>query len=229
MDIELVVFDIAGTTLNDDDSVNRCVRDSLARFGYQVTAAQVNAVMGLNKPEAIATLLERVGGQRVSHELVSEIHRDFEVRSMQFYAHDPSVHEVEGTTRVFLRLRQAGIRVALDTGFNRSITAVILERLNWSRDRLIDASISSDEVTRGRPHPDMVLELMNRFHLADPRRVAKVGDTPADLLEGRNAGCGLIVGVTSGTHSRSELEPFPHTHFVDSVRDVPALLGLELA
>ena len=59
MEIELVVFDMAGTTVNDDDSVNRCLRGSLAAAGLAVTAAQVNAVMGLPKPTAIAILIEQ--------------------------------------------------------------------------------------------------------------------------------------------------------------------------
>ena len=59
MEIELVVFDMAGTTVNDDDSVNRCLRSSLAAAGLSVTAAQVNAVMGLPKPTAIAMLIDQ--------------------------------------------------------------------------------------------------------------------------------------------------------------------------
>ena len=65
---------------------------------------------------------------------------------------------------------------------------------------------------------------MNRFGITDPANVAKVGDTPADLLEGKNAGCGLIVGVTEGTHTRAQLEPHPHTHLIGSVRDLPGIL-----
>jgi phosphoglycolate phosphatase-like HAD superfamily hydrolase len=62
--------------------------------------------------------------------------------------------------------------------------------------------------------------------VSDPRRVAKVGDTPADLAEGRAAGCGLVVGVTEGSHRPEELEPFPHTHLIPSVAALPSLLGL---
>ena len=50
--------------------------------------------------------------------------------------------------------------------------------------------------------------------------------TPADLLEGANAGCGMIVGVTEGTHTREQLQLFPHTHLIGSVAELPALLGL---
>src|SRR5262249_1037757 len=144
---------------------------------------------------------------------VDEIHRDFVRRSTVFYASDPSVHEVPGAGEVFGRLRSEGIRVALNTGFNRAITDVILDRIGW-RARIRD-SIPSDEVERGRPYTEMIRELMRRLGVSDPSRVAKVGDTPADLQEGHNAGCGLIVGVTGGTHTRAELEPFPHTHLIE--------------
>jgi phosphonatase-like hydrolase len=229
MAIELVVFDIAGTTLKDEDSVNRCLRDALSEAGHLVTAAQVNAVMGLRKSEAIARLVEQSSGNPAAPEETDAIHRDFEARSIRFYAHDPSVCEVEGARRVFDLLRRAGIRVALNTGFNRAITQAILDRLGWMREGEVDACICSDEVPRGRPHPDMLQALMARFSIRDPLRVAKVGDTPADLLEGKNAGCGRIIGVTSGTHSRRELESYPHTHLVDSVRDVPRVIELDMA
>ena len=192
-----------------------------------VTPAEVNEVMGLPKPEAIAILVERSGHLGDLADRLGAIHRDFVARSLAFYRTAPSVREIPSATRVFERLQRAGIRVALDTGFDRAITRAILDRLGWSGSPLIDATISSDEVPRGRPHPDMVLELMRRTRIGDPRRVAKVGDTPADLQEGRNAGCGLIIGVTQGTHRRHELERHPHTHLIDTIADLPDLLGLE--
>ena len=133
-----------------------------------------------------------------------------------------------GATRVFEALQKSGIKVALDTGFNRAITRVILDRLGWTESPLIDATICSDEVRQGRPHPDMIFALMARLGIDDARRVAKVGDTPADLQEGEHAGCGLVVGVTSGTHGRHELSPFHHSQLIESIADFPGLLGLAL-
>jgi phosphonatase-like hydrolase len=229
MDIELVVFDMAGTTVNDDDSVNRCLRSSLAAAGLSVTVAQVNAVMGLPKPNAIASLIEQSGSRNELSHQVDAIHDDFVSRSIAFYRDDPSVYEVPGAARVFEVLKRSGVRIALNTGFNRSIARVVLERLGWSQSTTIDATICSDEVRRGRPHPDMIQTLMARFGVGDAKRVAKVGDTPVDLLEGENAGCGLVVGVTGGTHSRRELEPYPHTNLIDTIADFPGLLGLAIS
>ncbi len=226
-EIELVVFDMAGTTVNDEDAVNRCVRDALGTAGLSVSAADVNRVMGLPKPVAISMLIEENGRGADLGPRLEAIHRDFVARSIAFYRTDPSVREVEGASKVFDLLRRSGVRVALNTGFDRAITDVILGRLGWSGGGgPIDATIASDEVARGRPHPEMIRELMRTLGVGRALRVAKVGDTPADLEEGTNAGCGLVIGVTSGSHSRAELAPFPHTHLIESIRDLPALMGL---
>jgi phosphonatase-like hydrolase len=224
--IELVVFDMAGTTVHDDDTVNRCLREALLEAGLAVTRAAVNAVMGLPKPEAIGLLIEESTMRDRLRDRVGAIHQDFVERSVRYYQADSSVREVRGAGRVFEVLKRAGIRVALDTGFDRAITDVILKRLGWLGHSSIDATISSDQVTRGRPHPDMIIALMNRLGVVDPGRVAKVGDTPADLEEGRNAGCGMIVGVIGGTHSRAQLATHPHTHLIETIADLPGLLGL---
>jgi phosphoglycolate phosphatase-like HAD superfamily hydrolase len=99
--------------------------------------------------------------------------------------------------------------------------------MGWERASLIDASITSDEVSRGRPAPDMIQELMRRLGITDPARVAKVGDAPADLQEGTNARCGWVIGVTEGTHTRAQLELFPHSHLVRNVGELMGLFGLE--
>jgi phosphonatase-like hydrolase len=223
--IKLVVFDMAGTTVNDEDSVSRCLQAALGAVGVAVTIADVNEVMGIAKPEAIKVLVDKAERREELAGRIDEIHRDFVARAIRFYETDPSVHEVPGASQVFRTLKEAGIKVALNTGFNRAITQVILDRLAWSGSPLIDATICSDEVLRGRPHPDMIRELMRRLGILDPADVAKIGDTPADLREGRNAGCGLVIGVTEGTHSREQLECHPHMHLIDSVEGLPALLG----
>jgi phosphonatase-like hydrolase len=225
--IELVVFDLAGTTVYDGDAVNGSFRATLAAWGLKIDAAMVNTVMGLPKPEAIRILLEHVGrprGVTPSAEQVNVIHDDFTSRMRSYYASDPAVREIPGAAAVFAALRRAGIKVALNTGFFRPITEVLLRRLGWHAPAVIDADVTSDEVPRGRPHPDMIQHLMVRLGVRDPIQVAKVGDTRADLEEGTNAGCGLVIGVTTGSFSRDQLQACPHTHILESVMEVPALL-----
>ena len=141
-------------------------------------------------------------------------------RSIAFYREDPTVREIPGAHTVFDTPHTSGHpgrpQHRIQSGHHRRdprTTGLV------GRHR---RTISSDEVARGRPFPDMIRELMRRMGIEDPQRVVKVGDTPADLEEGRNAGCGMVVGVTRGTHSRAELESYPHTDLIDTVADLPA-------
>jgi phosphonatase-like hydrolase len=225
--IELVVFDMAGTTVYDGDAVNASFRAALAASGIAADPAAVNRVMGLPKPEAIRILLEEIGrplGVAPSAETVNAIHEEFTGCMRRFYATDPAVREIPGAAVTFAALRRAGIQVALNTGFFRPVADVLLTRLGWRAPAVIDADVASDEVPRGRPHPDMVRHLMARLGVRDARRVAKVGDTRADLEEGTNAGCGLVIGVTTGSCSREQLQAWPHSHILNSVAEVPGLL-----
>jgi phosphonatase-like hydrolase len=225
--IQLAVFDLAGTTVHDPNAVNDCFRAALRAAGLDLSIADANSVMGLPKKEALRRLIDPSPMRHVLIERVDAIHDDFVRRMIHFYRTDPAVYEIPGTSQTFAFLKKHEIHVAVNTGFGRDITKVILERLGWEKSGLVQKSVTSDEVPRGRPFPDMIRRLMSELGVADPKRVAKIGDTPADLEEGANAGCGMIIGVTQGTHTREQLEKFPHTHLIDTVADFPRVLGIE--
>ena len=81
-------------------------------------------------------------------------------------------------------------------------------------------TVASDEVLISRPGPAMIFRAMSQTRVAAPAHVAKVGDTPADLWEGANAGAAWIVGVTWGSYDRAGLGQHPHTHLADRWEDV---------
>ncbi len=221
---ELVVFDMAGTTVHDGDAVHRCLAEALAAAGINTTRSQINTVMGLPKPRAIEIVLQEQG--HVDLATVDKIHADFVERMLKFYREDESVVEIAGATNVFTALRASGVKVALDTGFSRDIADAILERLGWNNPGLLDTTVTSDEVENGRPYPDMIFEAMERTGVNSTQSVMKVGDTPSDLNEGTSARCGWVIGVTGGSHTREELEACPFTHLIHTVAELPALLGI---
>jgi beta-phosphoglucomutase-like phosphatase (HAD superfamily) len=131
MKIELVVLDMAGTTVHDADAVHACLLGALSDHGFEVGRKRVNEVMGLAKPVALRTIMERSLGRPVEPEKVDAAYQDFLRKMIAFYRNDPSVREIHPATEVFRELRRNGIRVALDTGFARAIVDAILERLGW--------------------------------------------------------------------------------------------------
>ncbi|NBO65959.1 MAG: HAD family hydrolase [Acidobacteria bacterium] len=222
---KLAVFDMAGTTVAEGGAVYRALANTLQERGVSISQEDLHQVKGTDKREALQTLVE---SSPLSRELIPELpamHERFVERLIHFYQTDPTVTEVEGTSDTFNWLRQNGIKVALNTGFNRQIAQVLIDRLGWERLGLIDSSITSDEVERGRPYPFMIARLMDRLNIADPGMVIKIGDAPSDLQEGYHSGCGLVIGVLGGSSTREQLEIHPHNYLIDSVARLPELIS----
>jgi phosphonatase-like hydrolase len=124
---------------------------------------------------------------------------------LENHYHTNTVVSTLGTTEMFEYLKKRGIKIALTTGFYREVTDIILNRLNWSND-VIDCSVASDEVVAGRPAPFMIFRAMEQCGITDVRKIIKIGDTPSDLGEGKNAGCKFTFGITNGTHTEEQLQ-----------------------
>ena len=229
MKIELIVFDLAGTTVEDNKDVQRVLKNVLANFEVEITIEDANAVMGIPKPVAIEQLLRKkyYGNKGIISEWIKEIHGMFISEMTHFYRTDLSVIEKEGVSESFRVLKENGINVVVNTGFDRLITNTLLKRMGWMNDGLIDASVTSDEVLRGRPYPDMIFKAMELTGVRDISKVAKVGDTASDLQEGNAAGCAIVVGVTTGAFSKEELEKEEHTHLIEQIPEMMSILGLK--
>ncbi len=222
--IKLVVFDMAGTTVKDNHDVSRALITAFEQVGILLTLADTNPVMGYPKPEAVRILLERRDPHLATPTQIKTVHQLYLNTMLDFYQRDPNVGEKAGASELFSALQARGIKVALDTGFDRVTADVLLQRLGWLKHHLIDASVTSDEVAWGRPQPDMIYEAMRRTGVADIQQVAKVGDTPSDLQQGSQAGCTYVIGVTTGSHTASELLHHPHTHLVGSLAEIMEIL-----
>lgn len=227
MQIDLVVFDLAGTTVKDNQDVHKVLQAALKKKGITISLADANEVMGIPKPVAIKQLLEGKNYPNINDEFIDEIHTDFVASMIYFYETDASVGEKVGVSETFATLKANGIKVVVDTGFDRQIVTPLLKRLGWKENNLIDDSVTSDEVKQGRPFPDLIFEAMKRTGVRDVARVAKVGDTASDLHEGTSAGCRYVLGITTGAFSRAELAKEPHTHLIESISELLLILGIK--
>ncbi|MBS1532522.1 MAG: HAD hydrolase-like protein [Bacteroidetes bacterium] len=226
MSIKLVVFDIAGTTIQDEIGVMEAFRLTLKKHGYDVPINEVAAVMGYKKIEAIKILLENNEPDKsgITPERIDTIHTDFVNHMISFYRNSPAIEAFPHAEDTFAKLHEHGIKVGLNTGFTRAIADTIINRLQWREKGLIDYLIASDEVEDGRPHPYMIRRMMEEFRISDPSEVAKVGDTEVDVREGQNAGCKYVIGITTGSFTREELEPYHPTHIIDDIAEVIAIV-----
>ena len=212
----LAVFDLAGTTIQDDGTVAAVFQQVLAEENIQSTAEQIARVRGAAKREAFRRLAkEPIQADRLYERFIEGIR--------QRYTNSPP-REVPGTSKTFAWLRQQGVKLALNTGFERETVGMLLPALGWGPG-VIDAVVCGDEVAAGRPDPAMIREAMRRTGVVDPGGVMVVGDTVLDLQAGSAAGAGWVVGVTSGAHDRARLLPASHTHLLQTVAEIPLLFA----
>lgn len=225
MGYELVVFDMAGTTVRDKGNVNEAFRAAFLDSGIEVAAADVDKVMGYRKIEAIEIILKQyLEAMEYDAARIQFIHDAFTSKMVSFYENDTELAALPQVLETFSILKSKGIKIALNTGFTRVITDVILERLGWNDNALIDAVVCSDEVQEGRPHPFMINKIMELLKVEETANVVKVGDTSVDVLEGQFAGCGLIVAVTTGAFTKDQLIEYQPDHIIDSMQELPALI-----
>jgi len=236
--IRLVMFDMAGTTVRDNDEVFFCFAEACKQEGLPTDRTRLNALMGVSKLEVFQILWQEALGAEIPPQTIeTHARQSFNVfrKILEDYYRANPVIPTEGALEVFGWLHQKGIKVALNTGFYRQVTDIILHKLGWLAGlnpqyvggvgTVIDFSIASDEVPLGRPAPFMIQKAMSVFGITDPKQVIKVGDTPVDLAEGRNAGCAASIGVTNGTHSRAELEVLEQDGLIGSLLELPEWLN----
>ena len=219
-DIALVVFDMAGTTIEDSGQVPEAFTTVLRQHGMEITDDALRAVRGASKRDAIRHFVVRHHKTGIDA-LTDRIFNDFrDYLAMLFKA--GGVKPVAGAAETFRWLRGLGVRIALNTGFDRLATDLIIDAVGW-KSGVADAIICGDDVAMGRPAPYLIFRSMEATGVTSVHQVMCVGDTVLDMQAGHNAGARHVVGVLSGAHKKDQLEKEPHTHLIASVADLPSL------
>jgi len=222
--IDLVVFDTVGTTVEDGGQVENAFVGTLQGYGIAVRHEEITPWRGAPKRDVLRFFLAKEMGRDNSEieTLLDRAHADFQERLEEQYR-SGGVKAIRGAESTFVWLHDQGIKIALTTGFYRQLADIILSATGWYPET-IDATVCSDDVTRGRPAPYMIFRAMEQTGVYDVRRVAKIGDTVLDLEAGMNAGVAGVIGVLSGSHGLEALGHTAHTHIIPSVADLPGLL-----
>lgn len=214
---ELIAFDVAGTTVNDDGVVLRAFESAFEESqpeNWQERRNQwleyANETMGRSKIEVFTDLFGDVEKARRATTLFEEAYLA-EVEKGEIKA-------IPGTEQLFYHLNNAGIAVGVTTGFSKRILNAIIEALEWSA--LIDCSSTPEEAGRGRPSPAMLEHLARQVSLSTPNRAIVIGDTQADMEAGVAFGAGQVIGVRTGAHRDAKLIASGATSIVNSVADL---------
>ena len=237
--IQLVTLDMAGTTVTDQHEVEACFAGAARKTGLTVSDERILAMQGLHKYFVFQTLWQEILGNRTHPEWQMRVDKSYkvftEVLENHYLTHD--LTPTEGCLELFDFLHKNNIPIALTTGFYRKVCDIILGKLGWleglddqrigNASTIIQASITSDEVEKGRPAPLMIEKVMRLLGIEDPKSVINAGDTPSDIESGFAAGCLMSLAVTNGTHSAKQLAPHNPTRLIGSLREIISIIEEE--
>ncbi|REG90421.1 phosphonatase-like hydrolase [Algoriphagus antarcticus] len=226
--IKLIVFDMAGTTVNEDNVVYKTLQLAINKLGHNFT---LNNVLlnggGKEKLQAIRDIMKPAYNSSKILEKDAQIaFSDFVIMLKKSYE-NLTVNTYDGTTELFEFLRKNGVKVALNTGYNTKTARSLLDKLNWSEGQTFDALVTADDVANSRPAPDMILLAMEKCGISNSKEVAKVGDTIVDIKEGKAAECGLTLGVTSGAQTADQLTTADPDFIIDSLLELKQIIRLK--
>lgn len=224
--LQLCVFDMAGTTVDEDNVVYKTLQAAINAQGIAVSLDEVlEHGAGKEKHQAILDILRAESNHSDIETVAQDAFADFQ-RKLDDAYRTLAVKPIAGVSETIQQLRARGIKVVLNTGYSREVAEALLQKMAWQVGRDIDGLVTASDVTKGRPHPDMIEQAMALVDVNDAVQVLKAGDSAIDIHEGKNAQCGVTVGVLSGAQTRRQLELAQPDYILNSLADLPEALGL---
>jgi phosphonoacetaldehyde hydrolase len=175
--------------------------DLFQRHGVSVPIGLARRFMGAHKREHIRLMLEDPGlkeqwqSRNAAPANLDALYSEF--IPLQLTAIRNHSQIIPGVVDAATALRQAGIRIGATTGYTREMMDV-LEPQAAAQGFTVEAGVCADEVPEGRPAPWMALQAAMLLNAWPISCCVKVGDTVADVQEGRNAGMWTVAVTLTG-------------------------------
>ena len=214
-----ILFDFIGTTVKEKDPeiVNNCFEKAFAENNVPVEMSFLKKQRGKDKKLIIEEILRL---QNMSLSLQEKIYSSF-ISNLK--DNIDQFCENDGAKEIFSFLKKRNIRIGIGTGLSRNIFKEICIHLAWKMDSFDYIGITS-EMKRSRPHPDMIFDMMKKLRITEPNEILKIGDTIADIKEGKNAGT-LTAVILSGTQNEKDLLKEKPDFVLRALTEIKEIIG----
>ncbi|MDN5283834.1 MAG: Phosphonatase-like hydrolase [Mucilaginibacter sp.] len=217
--IKMVIFDMAGTTVNENNLVYKTLQKAINEAGFNLNLDQVLAEgAGKEKRQAIRSVLAVYAGIN-DEDITGKIYQNFMEQLTEAYG-KADILPHNNAIALFKALKQRKVYAVLNTGYDQSTAQSIIKKMRWKEGIDFDGLVTASDVSKNRPEPDMIYFAMNKFGIVNSSEVVKVGDSIVDIQEGQNAGCGLNIGITTGAHTAEQLLSANPDHVINNLIDL---------
>jgi len=208
--LSAIVFDLDGTLIDSSRAIVECMNYALARKG--LPAADTQTI-----ERSIGTPLEKMFSS-FTDDNPSELIRLYREQFSRVFLQ--KTHLFPGAKESLQAMKKRGYRLAVATTKPRYYAEPILKHLGVRQ--LFDAVAGAEEVPRLKPSPDILHLVLTRLGCTNEETLY-VGDHPVDIAAAKAAGI-EVISVTTGFHSREELEKLKPAAVVDNLHELIALL-----
>lgn len=209
---DLIVFDWDGTLFDSTAVIVKAIQSAAADLGTPVPSdAQAAYVIGMGLQEALQHAVPEFPRERYA-ELANRYRHHYFARQHELTLFD-------GTLAMLHALKARHHWLGVATGKSRRGLDEVLHSVQLKG--LFDGTRTADE-TASKPHPRMLLELMDEFGVA-PERTLMVGDTTHDLQLAANAGAHSLA-VSFGAHEAGAFGAFEPAAVLHSTAELDAWL-----
>jgi phosphonoacetaldehyde hydrolase len=203
--LKAVILDWAGTAVDHGSLAPvAALQRVFAENGLAITAAEARKDMGVLKKDQIRFILagDRVSlewtalhGRAPSEEDVVKLFTEFLPKQAEILAQFSE--PIDGVPETVAAWKASGLRIGSTTGYTRELLDIVAAAA-LLRGYAPEASVTPDEVGAGRPAPFMCYRNAIALGVYPLSAFVKIGDTPTDIAEGRNAGMWTVAITRTG-------------------------------
>jgi HAD superfamily hydrolase (TIGR01509 family) len=207
--IDAVVFDLDGILVQSEELWDQARRELAAEHDIDWPDDATDAMMGMSSKEWSKYVHDEVGVPDPPEEINRKVLAWVEDRYRKDLPWIPGAREA-------VKRMAARFQLGMATSSNREIIDLVMEVGGF--EDLIGVTVSSEEVERGKPAPDVYIEVMKRMGV-DPERTAAIEDSTNGLLSAHNAGM-RVIAIPNDAHPPAEKGLTKADVVLDSIEDL---------
>lgn len=199
-----LILDVAGTFIDFGSMApTDALLNSFSKFGLKLTNEEVRYGMGLLKIDHTNAIFSqqsvikkwlKVYKRPVEAKDIQDVYAQIEIELKSIVKN--YCEPINGIYELKEYAKNNNIKIGTTTGYTQEMMDIIIPELT-EKNLIMDTMVNPSMVQAGRPHPWMIYENMKNMGIYPTYDMIKIGDTFADIDEGRNAGM-WVIALTTG-------------------------------
>jgi HAD superfamily hydrolase (TIGR01509 family) len=187
--IKAIIFDMDGLLIDSEPLWLRAKIEFMKKMNRVWTQVDQENTMGVSTQSWVNYIHNKIERELTKEEVLNEI-----IDRMKTYYNNGELELMPGANQA-LRFARDNFKVGLASGSYKELLYLAVRSNNW--EMFFDEIISSDDLDKGKPHPDIYLEIMNRLNVT-PSESVVLEDSRDGIKAGVAAGANVIAVPSKG-------------------------------